>query len=143
MCHLQTLIKLLIYLTFNLLVPIRTPVISHICWNNSNRHYLRKSGWEQREVRSVLPLKRILLYSNNSESQKNNGNANCSAGTENMPEKMNLFSSSPRYRTHFRGSMLRVNPIRVIICDEIIFFSDLELRRCYFLTIRYLKTKAL
>lgn len=46
-------------------------------------------------------------------------------------------------RTTFRGFQLRVNTVRVMICAEILFFSDLELRRCYFLTIRYLKTKAL
>jgi len=39
-------------------------------------------------------------------------------------------------------SMFRVNDVRVMIFVEILFFYDIELRRRYFLTIRYLKTKA-
>jgi len=42
-----------------------------------------------------------------------------------------------------QNSILKVNTVRGMICTEILFFSNLELRKHYFLTITYLKTKAL
>jgi hypothetical protein len=70
-----------------------------------------------------------------------NEKANYSAGTENIPSKT-IFSRLHLDIELLLGLYIKRNTLRMMICTEIIFFYDQELRRRYFLTIRYLKIKA-
>ncbi|MCP4611385.1 MAG: hypothetical protein GY845_21955 [Planctomycetes bacterium] len=78
---------------------------------------------KQREVHSELLLKGIILYFNDNKSQKGFiGKANCSSGTEKMPEKMVFSRLHLDIELLIRDSMLRVNTVRMMMCTEIIFF---------------------